>query len=88
MSAKALSLRICSMITRVIGWISDLRPATLPRRSASRIGTSGTQSAWPDWIAATRAEGSFMIRIVIFLIVGFGPQYLSKASSTMRELRS
>jgi len=29
------------------------------------------KSVWPDWIAATRAEGSLMISMVILAIFGF-----------------
>ena len=44
------------------------------KRSASRTGTLRLRSTWPDWIAATRAEGSLMISNVTFFMVGFGPQ--------------
>ena len=40
--------------------------------------TAAEQDAVQNLIrAATRADGSFMIMTVIFLMVGLGPQYLS-----------
>jgi len=44
------------------------------KRSASRTGTLRVRSTCPDWMAATRAEGSLMIWNVTFFIFGFGPQ--------------
>ena len=32
------------------------------------------ESTWPDWIAATRADGSLMIWMVTRAILAFGPQ--------------
>ncbi len=62
------------MMTRSIGSSSALKFASFMKRSASRTGTFKVRSTWPDWIAATRAEGSLMIWNVTLFIFGFGPQ--------------
>ncbi len=72
----------------MIGLSSAANPPSLAKRTTSRTGTLIVQSTWPDWIAATRAEGSLMISMVTRATFGFGPQYLSLRSSTMREFSS
>ena len=42
--------------------------------TASRTGTPTVRSIEPDWIAATRADGSLMISITTRFSFGFGPQ--------------
>ena len=70
----------------MIGLSSAASVGSRCRRSTSRTGTLMVRSTWPDWIAATRADGSLMISKVTRAIFGFGPQYASLRSSTMREL--
>ncbi len=58
----------------MIGLISAASAPSLWKRSTSRTGTLMVRSAWPDWIAATRAEGSLMISMVTRATLAFGPQ--------------
>jgi hypothetical protein len=46
----------------------------LRSRVTSRTGTPTVMSTWPDWMAATRADGSLMISMVMRDSFGFGPQ--------------
>ena len=50
------------------------RLGSLLSRCTSRTGTATVRSTSPDWIAATRADGSLMISKVTRRILGFGPQ--------------
>ena len=62
-------------------------PVFCASRCTSRSGSCVASAARPDSTSATRAEGSGTIWKMTCLMLGLPPQYLSKASITMREPR-